>query len=164
MLEEFSKHWERIDVITPSVLTHNSPFDSAQGKQLITHFSNIFFHPSPHGLWYQPFWIAKKGTELIATHKHDVTTVHEYPPFYNGIGAHWLRKKTGIPGVLEIHHIVGYPVASSFTEQIGALLSRLWLKTDASRFSAVRTVNAEVKNTLTQWGVPADHISVVPSF
>jgi glycosyltransferase involved in cell wall biosynthesis len=153
-LEEMRKHWERIDVICPK----------ARGAAILQPFENVFFHPSPSSLPFQSRWIVKKGAELHAAHHHEVMTVHEYPPFYNGLGALKLSKQTGIPAVAEIHHLVGYPVPASLTERIGAWLSRRFLPRELPTFAAVRVVNAEVKRTLVEWGVPGDKIAVVPSF
>src|SRR3990167_11316742 len=107
-LEEFLRHWDQIDVICPKVRSAKVEVRSP--------FPKVHFHPCSHGLWYQPFWILKKGKELIATCRHDVMTVHEYPPFYNGFGARKLAKSTGVPYIIEVHHIMGYPVAASLTE------------------------------------------------
>lgn len=151
-LQEFSKQWERIDIICPR-----------SGKEL-SPFPNVHFHPNPGGLLSQPFWILKKGKELAALCRHDVVTVHDYPPFYNGIGARWLHRKTGIPYATEIHHIVGYPVAANLTERIGAILSRLLLPFLLSRTRGVRVVNEQVKSVLMSWGIPTAKIHIVPSF
>ncbi|MBI3331799.1 glycosyltransferase [Candidatus Peregrinibacteria bacterium] len=161
-LQEFSKHWERIDVICPrsAPITQSLP-PRGEGESA---FQNVFFHPSPRGLWYQPWWILQKGSELIRTYRHDVMTVHEYPPFYNGIGAKKLHKNTGIPYALEIHHILGWPRAGSFFEVIGRILSRKFLWIDAWHAASVRTVNADTKERLALWGVSRDKIHVVPSF
>src|SRR3989338_4638170 len=132
-LHEFSKHWERIDVITPKI---SDPKSEARSP-----FTNVHFHPSPRGLWYQPFWIRKKGNELTKHHRHDVMTVHDYPPFYNGLGAIWLHAKTGIPFTEEIHHIVGYPVAADLQEWIGRWMSRVFVPFIARRAGAVRVVS-----------------------
>src|SRR3989338_387984 len=78
MLEEFRKHWERIDVICPKSAPHPHLLPKGEG---ISPFENVFFHSSPHGLWYQPRWIVKTGKALIREHRHDVMSVHEYPPF-----------------------------------------------------------------------------------
>ncbi|MEI8230721.1 MAG: glycosyltransferase family 4 protein [Candidatus Peregrinibacteria bacterium] len=157
-LQEFSKHWERIDVICPiqQLTDNNSHFTSP--------FENVFFHSSPHGLWYQPFWIKRKGTELISAYHHDVMTVHEFPPFYNGLGARWLHKITGIPYALEIHHIAGYPQAATLTEWIGRILSQFILPWDARNSAGVRAVNQTTKEQLKQWGIPDEKIHIVPSF
>lgn len=152
-LEGFCKHWERIDVICPTALTMT---------QKRTIFPNVFFHPSVSGLWYQPWWIVKKGQELIVEHHHNVMTVHEYPPFYNGLGAKWLHRKTNIPYALEIHHIVGYPKASSIQELIGRWMSRMLLKWEAKEAAVVRCVNQGTKKVLGEWGLK--NIKVVPSF
>jgi glycosyltransferase involved in cell wall biosynthesis len=91
-------------------------------------------------------------------------TVHDFPPFYNGLGAFWLKKCIGIPTVLEIHHIIGWPKASSLTEYAGRILSEMILPSHCRRFDAVRVVNSEVKNILSSWGVSEKSIHVVPSF
>jgi len=126
-------------------------------------FSNVFFHPSPYGLWYQPWWILRTGQELITEQHHDVMTVHEYPPFYNGLGARWLHHAMGVPYALEIHHIVGYPKATSTMEWIGRLLSRWYLRWDACHANKIRTVNEQVRAILTLWGIPQEKIEVVSS-
>jgi len=153
-LEEFSKHWNRIDIICPHVV----------GKSEETVHGNVHIHASPKKLWYQPWWILKKGKELYTSHSYSSMTVHEYPPFYNGIGAKWLSKKIGIPYALEIHHIVGYPKSASLFEYIGRLLSRFYLAIDASSAAAVRTVNESVKKVLIRFRIPEEKLHVVPSF
>jgi glycosyltransferase involved in cell wall biosynthesis len=168
-LEELSKQWERIDVICPAISYENEKsrvLRKTYNSQLMTHnfFSNVFFHPSPHPLWLQPWWILKKGKELIAKHHHAVMTVHEYPPFYNGIGALRFSRKTGVPAVLEVHHIVGYPVAASWTERIGRMMSRFYLPRAIKKSAACRVVNKGTAQTLIGWGAPSSKIRVVPSF
>ncbi len=156
-LEEFCTSWERIDIIVPC----GGSGDLGLG---VRDFPNVYFHQSPRGLWYQPWWILKKGQELISGHHHNVMTVHEYPPFYNGLGALWLWKKCRIPYALEIHHVVGLPVAASVQEWIGRVMSRVFLGIDARRAKAVRTVSSSVADILPSFGVPKEKISVVPSF
>jgi glycosyltransferase involved in cell wall biosynthesis len=164
-LDEFRKHWERVDVIAPRVQMENGKWILRQAQEENTNpFPNVFFHPSPRGLWYQPWWILTKGDELIKEHHHDVMTVHEYPPFYNGIGATWLHRSKKIPYAIEIHHVVGYPAAASFSESVGRMLSRAYLNLDTKKAAAVRTVNQSTKTLLTSWGIPATKIHVVPSF
>mgnify|MGYP001011404013 FL=1 len=86
MLEEFSKFWERIDILCPKIQDYSSLsiWYQLQEKPL---FGNVHFHPAQKGLLYQPSFIATKGAELIAEHHHEIVTVHDYPPFYNGMGA-----------------------------------------------------------------------------
>lgn len=154
MLQEFHKHWERIDIICPRPSEH-----VAQRLP-----SNVYFHPSPWGLHRQAFWIRERGKTLIAQYRHHIMTVHAYPPFYNSKGAIALHRKTGIPFVLEVHHIVGWPQAADFKELIGRLLSRLVLPLRARRAAMVRVVNATVGEVLEGWGVPSTKIALVPSF
>lgn len=160
MLEEFSRHWERIDIVCP--IPNPNPIPKRRGER--ENFENVFIHPSSHGLWYQPFWIRKKGSELIGAYGHDVMTVHDYPPFYNGIGARMLRHRAEIPAVLEIHHIVGWPKSASLSEHVGRALSRWMLPSHIQSFDAMRTVNHTTKELLASWGVPSEKIQVVPSF
>ncbi|MDB4978602.1 MAG: glycosyl transferase, group 1 [Candidatus Peribacteria bacterium] len=155
-LEELSRHWDRIDVICP----YAGP--AAPGSH--NPFPHVFFHPSPYGLYRQPWWILGKGTELVSKYRHSVMTVHEYPPFYNGIGASWLSRKTRVPYALEIHHIIGYPKAASCSEWIGRVLSHWYLRADARPAAAVRVVNGSVQTVLAKWRVPPEKIQIVPSF
>ncbi len=153
-LKELCTHFERIDILCPRI---------PAVQQVRSLHGNVYLHPALGGLLSQPLFIRKKGRELFSMHRHDVMTVHEYPPFYNGIGARWLKKSIGIPSVLEIHHIIGWPRASSITEHIGYVLSRLLLPTHCKKFDAVRVVNATVKKILIQWGVPERLLHVVSS-
>ncbi len=162
-LEELSKHFERIDIICPKVCgtTHYS--------LPTTHspFTNVSFHSSPHSLCHQPWWILKKGKELLRNMKMQdfVMTVHDYPPFYNGIGARWLHRVTRIPYAVEVHHIVGHPIAASLQEWIGRVMYRLpcCFKATVRRARKVRTVNHEVAEELHRLGIPKGKIEVVPS-
>ncbi|MDD3896245.1 MAG: glycosyltransferase family 4 protein [Candidatus Peribacteraceae bacterium] len=156
MLQEFALHWERIDIICP-----RPAFLAAQRVSLP---QNVFFHPSPHGLWFQPFWIMKEGKRLFRSLPFHVMAVHEYPPFYNGVGAWLLSRAVHVPYALEIHHIVGYPFVASFTELLGRVLSRLFLPIDAIGARTIRTVNGIVRDQLASWRIPAAKLSVVSSF
>lgn len=161
-LQEFSKHWDRIDVICAQA--DNPQCDQLPDGSYKPMEAEVYFHPCPHGVWYQSLWIAKQGAKIIDEQGASVMTVHEYPPFFNGIGAKLLSKKRTIPYELEIHHIVGHPKPASFTERIGLWMTRLLIALDASTATAVRTVNSAVKDQLASWGVPNEKIQVVPSF
>lgn len=160
-LEEFSKHWERIDVITPGENPVNLKIRSRKV------FENVFFHPSPWPLRRQRSWIVKRGAELIAEQRHNVMTVHDYPPFYNGLGARMLNTVTGIPYALEFHGGVPLRIrgrsAVTLRERIGWRLTRSYLPWASRRASAVRVVNGTVRETLIHRGAPADKVFTVPS-
>ncbi len=153
-LEGLSKEFERIDVITPRV--------TKAAKVEVP--ANVFFHPSTRGLWYQYTWAFRTGRALISAHRHDVMTVHEYPPFYNGCAAWLLSRATGIPYALEIHHIVGWPTAASGSEVLGRILSRLFLPIESWGATSIRVVNSTMRQLLTRWWIPQKKIAVVPSF
>ncbi len=165
-LQELRKHWDRIDIICPRVPA-KSVSVSESGERLeggAGAGGDVFFHACPQSLLFQIPWIVHRGAHLIQEHGHDVMTVHEYPPFYNGIGAKRLHKKTGIPYVIEVHHIVGWPRAATFTEWIGKNLSRWYLARDVRSAGAVRVVNNNVQRQLIAWGIPENKIAVVSSF
>jgi glycosyltransferase involved in cell wall biosynthesis len=165
-LQEMRKHWDRIDIICPRI-TEKQLTVSESGNRLesdIKEGGEVFFHPCSHSLLFQVSWIMNRGRHLIKQHGHDVMTVHDYPPFYNGIGARKLHKKTHVPYVVEIHHIVGWPKAASFTEWIGRTMSKWYLSTDTKYASAVRVVNGTVEKQLRAWGVPGKKIENISSF
>ncbi len=153
-LEVLKDHFDRIDILCPQITAHG----------VAEPLPKVYVHPSSSSLWKQPQFIIQKGQELIREHKHDVMTVHEFPPFYNGYGAHKLHKLTGIPYALEIHHIVGFPDAASPTEYIGRKMTEYLIKRDAASAKKVRVVNMEVRTQLIRYGVPPKQIECVPSF
>jgi glycosyltransferase involved in cell wall biosynthesis len=159
-LEALSKHFERIDIITPKA--KDATID-AHNPDALTFFGNVHLYPSPKGLWHQPRWIAMRGAQLISLFHHSVITVHDYPPFYNSMGARSLLRHHTIGSVAEIHHLVGYPTAASLTERIGRFLSRIYLPFSLGRFTAVRVVNKHTAETLASWGVDRRKLAVVPS-
>ena len=155
-LEEFHKHWDRIDIICPFASSSSPVFNP---------FDNIFIHPSPWPLLLQPLWIIKKGKALYREIGYDLITVHEFPPFYNGLGATWLWEKIGVPYLLEIHHVPGYPRAAGLKEWIYEKLFRLGIRFDVARAKAVRVVNNyQIPDYLISAGVPKEKIFLIPSF
>src|SRR3989338_3366311 len=80
-LEEFHKYWDRIDIVCPKV--------SKLKIKNLKLFDNVFIHPSPWPLLFQPFWIFYQGFQILKTSGYSLAannylmTVHEYPPFYN---------------------------------------------------------------------------------
>ena len=155
-LEEFHKYWDRIDIISPKLKGYKS-----ETKKL---FGNVYIHVSPWPLIFHPIWFIKKGLEIYKEEKFDLMTVHEFPPFYNGIGARLLWQKIKVPYVLEIHHIPGYPKAGNIKEKMYRKLMSMFIRFDAKRAKAVRVVNQkETPNFLIKAGVPADKIIYIPS-
>ena len=180
-LEEFHKYWDRIDIICPKVANNinsaNPKSKTLNPKQIQNYkpqtlnlFNNVFIHPSPWPLWLQPLWILREGIRILKTNnyklqtKNYIMTVHEYPPFYNGIGSKVLASKIGVPYILEIHHIPGYPKAAGGKEAFYRWLTKKFIRFDASGASAVRVVNQkQVPSFLIGAGIRQDKIKYIPS-
>lgn len=164
-LEEFSKYWERIDIIAPKNTKHRTQSTEHKAQTEIL-FGNVYIHISPWPLVFHPFWFLKKGLEIYKEQKFDLMTVHDFPPFYNGIGARLLWQKIKVPYILEFHHISGYPKAANLKEKIYAnqLVWKLYWKIFGSKAKAVRVVNQnQTPEFLINAGVPENKISYIPS-
>ena len=159
-LEEFHKYWERVDIICPKV----SRGSTSGGFEIEPLFGNVYIHPSPWPLIMQPWWILKKGMEVYREYKFDLMTVHEYPPFYNGIGARLLWNKIRVSYVIEIHHVPGYPRVANLKEWFYKLVTRCFIKYDTAKARVVRVVNQhQVPEFLIRAGVPESKIVYIPS-
>lgn len=155
-LEEFHKYWERIDIIAPRIKGQES-----RTKEL---FGNVYVHISPWPIIFHPLWFLKKGLEIYKEQRFNLMTVHEFPPFYNGIGARLLWQKIKVPYILEIHHVPGHPKAASLKEKIYRNLTRWFIKIDALKASAVRVVNQnQTPEFLRKAGISKDKIVYIPS-
>jgi len=163
-LEEFHKYWERVDIVVPNVKCQMSTFVPSSGRGNVKClFGNVFIHPSPWPLIFQPFWIIREGLRILKNGQW-LMTVHEYPPFYNGTGARILHYFTKIPYMLEIFHVVGYPKAANTKELIYKILYKLFLRFDASKAKAVRVMNQQqVPVFLKRCGVPENKIAYIPA-
>ena len=154
MLEEFSRHWERIDIICPKT----------EQKVFNVH-KNIYIHSSNKPIIFHPWFILKKGLEIYKKEEFDLFTVHSYPPFYNDIGGRWLYNRTRIPYGLEVMHITGYPKAGNFKDWFYKILTRLFIKWSAKKALAVRVINQkQTPEFLKKAGVPAEKIKYIPAF
>ncbi len=169
-LEEFHRYWDRIDIICPRIdkVIHMQGLALQESYPLqggtLRLFGNVFVHPSPWSIFYQPWWIFKKGQEIHREQKFDLVTVHEYPPFYHGLGARLLWQKIKVPYILEIHHIPGYPRAAGRKEIFYRYLLKKFIKRDSDKAAAVRVVNQnQVPEFLKKGGVPSEKIKYISS-
>ena len=154
MLETFSRHWDRVDVIG----TRPARVEQTQV------FGNVHLHHPTTGKLRQAGFIARTGKALAAQRPYTVITSHDYNPFYNGLGSWRISRATGIPYVAEIHHVPGHPVAATFRERLDKPLTRLYARWAAKRAAGFRVVNAgELPALLTGWGIPAERIHVLTS-
>ncbi len=154
LLEEFSKYWERIDIICPKT-----------NQRIFNVFGNVFIHSSNKSRIFHPWFILKRGTELHQEQKFDIFGVHSYPPFYNDIGGRWLFNKIKTPYVLEVMHIVGYPKAGDFKEWFYKILNRIFLRFSAQKAKAIRVINQkQVPGFLKKFGIEERKIKYAPAF
>jgi glycosyltransferase involved in cell wall biosynthesis len=154
MLESFSRHWDRVDVIgmRPEKVVQTQVF------------GNVHLHHPTTGKLRQARFIAETGRRLAAERDYAVMTSHDYNPFYNGAGAWRIARATGIPWVSEIHHVPGFPTPATFRERIDRWATQRYLRWARSKASGFRVVNAvELPALLTRWGVPAEAVHVLPS-
>lgn len=148
LLARFAPYWQRIDILTPT---------ASQAAQRCL-FGNVHVHPAPYHRLLQTLFIRRKGAQLFTERPYHLVVSHDFGFFYNGIGAQWLLRQRDVPFVSEIHHIEGYPIATTARERLWYQAARHYLPWIAGRGAHFRVVNAQVKATLVGLGVPADHI------
>src|SRR5258708_36393559 len=78
-LEELHAYWNRIDIIIPRIRNYE--------LRITNLFGNIYIHVSPWPLFLHPLFFVSKIVSLNRKLHFDIMSVHEFPPFYNGIGA-----------------------------------------------------------------------------
>ncbi len=154
-LEELHQYWDRIDIISPYV-------KGAESEAV--YFDNVHVHCLKTPLFFYPILFIQKILRLHHRAPFDLMTVHEFPPFYNGLAAKIINWQTQVPYILEIHHIPGYPRAANFKEFIYRNLMRLFIRFDAASAQSIRVVNQkETPDFLIYSGVPAEKIKYIPS-
>lgn len=155
MQREFSRYFERIDVLCPRP---DRPVTTR------TIHERVHFHPSQSGRAGMVGYIARRGGELLAEHGHRLIVSHDYGWFYNGLGSARLSRESGVPYLSEIHHVPGFPVAADLRERFDRAVARCYVRWARSRALAFRVVNtAEMPPLLESWGVPRSQIVVLPS-
>lgn len=154
-ISELHKHFERIDIITPSIPVHR--YDMVM-------FGNVHVHPSPFPLFLQWFWIWYKGRVLVNERSHDLMTVHEYSPVFNGVGARLVHWSTGVPFVLEVLHVTGLPRTGNLWELLNRWLFRFMIPFQAKSARAIRVMNGrEVPDFLVGAGVARKKLVHIPA-
>lgn len=154
MLEEFSKHWDRIDVIG------RRPDQQVQD----TVFGNVHLHHPASGRLGQIGFISQTGKTLALERHYAAITSHDYAPFLNGLGAFRVHQATGIPVLSELHHVGGHPRAAGWRDRFDLFCSRryvAWADRWAAGFRSVNSV--EMPDLFASWGVARDRIHVLYS-
>jgi len=157
-LQELHQYFERIDIIAPRITNYE--------LRITNLFGNVYIYKSGWPLIFHPFWFLKKGFEIYREQKFDLMTVHDFPPFYNGIGTRLLWQKIKVPYVLEFHHISGYPKAANFKEKIYAneFVWKLYWRIFGLKAKVVRVVNQkQTPEFLKKVGVSENKIVYIPS-
>jgi glycosyltransferase involved in cell wall biosynthesis len=155
MQREFSRWFERIDVLSPRP---NGPVTTTNL------FGNVHLHPADTGRSGMRLWLVARGRELIAEHGHDLIVSHDYGWFYNGLAAARLTRTTGVPYLSEIHHVPGVPVPADLREVFDRSIAKRYVRWASTRAAAFRVVNRhEMPRLLESWGVPPEKILVLPS-
>ena len=153
-LEEFARHWERIDVLTPAAPT-------AAQRVL---FGNVHFWPAAPPRLLQPVFIVRRGRQLAAQRNYALILSHDYGFFLNGIGAARLGAAIGVPYVSEIHHVEGFPQAASSGERVRRIAAGIYLRWARNRARAFRVVNSqELPALLHTHGIAAHKVRVLHS-
>lgn len=151
-LQEFSKHWDRIDVITGGRKRLPAPQQ---------YFENVYIHDCHKTTWA----IAAKAREIYHRSRYGVITVHDYPPFRNTKAVRRLAKKLRIPYMIEIHHVVGHPKAANLKEKLLKVYFELFFPRLARSAAAIRVVNQfQVPEFLVRLGIEREKIVHLPSF
>jgi glycosyltransferase involved in cell wall biosynthesis len=154
--KEFTRHFERIDVIVPR------PDGPVAQTELFD--GRLSLHPCSAGRAAMLGFVKRKGRELVRAHGHALIVSHDYGWFYNGLGSASVSRATGVPYVSELHHVPGVPVAAGARERFDRFVTRRYVRWARSRVRAFRVVNAgEMPALLRSWGVPEEKIVVLGS-
>jgi len=155
MQAEFSRYFERVDVLCPRP-------DRPPSVRVI--HERVHFHPADRGRAGMVRYLVRRGSELIAEHAPALIVSHDYGWFYNGIASARLARRHGVPYLSEIHHVPGYPRAADRREAFDRLVARTYVRWARRRAVGFRVVNAgEMPALLERWGVPRERIHVLPS-
>ena len=155
MQREFSRFFERIDVLCPRP-------DGAVTVRTI--HGHVHFHPATCGRAGMVQYIETEGTRLVREHGHSLVVSHDYGWFYNGLGSARIARNTGVPYLSELHHVPGHPRAADLRERFDKIVARRYVAWAKHRAVAFRVVNSiEMPALLERWGVPREQILVLPS-
>ena len=153
-LRSFHRFWDRLDIICPYV----------PKAKLHTPFDNVYFHPLSDGRWRAPMSVLRQGLQICTNQKPDLIVIHAYGMQLMSWGGWLLSRRLGIPFVVEVHHVEGFPKAAGLKDFVRKWATFLFLRTVRHEAAAFRVVNkAELSPLLTKLGVTADKIKIVYS-
>ena len=148
-LSRLHEYWDRIDVICPHVR------DPAR----LTVFGNVHFHPLPRGAILDSINVFRQGREICRSHHPDLVVAHSYGLQRMAVGGLLLARSSGLPLVVEVHHIDGYPKSAQARDRLRRQASLLFLRAAAEHAEAFRVTNrAELVPILRSVGVEEERI------
>ncbi|MBU1036980.1 glycosyltransferase [Patescibacteria group bacterium] len=151
-LKEFSRYWERIDIICPKAATED---------QELEFFNNVYLH----GTINSSKSIFKQAKKIYQNSAFQIVVSHDYPPFRHSQAAQKIQRVCQVPYFLEVHHIVGYPKAADFKEWLLKIYFQLFFKKAARFAKAIRVVNQmQVPSFLEKLNIPKEKIIYLPSY
>ena len=157
MLSEFSRYWERIDIICLA--------EKKRKVEITEFFGNVFLHPVRSSKMLYPIRLARLGRSLLQSHHHDLVSSHDFGFQYVGLGALLLKPWKTSSWVSEIHHIEGHPRSASIADSLRKKAAFSFIRLAKNKVSAFRTVNRDeipglMRDTL---NVSLARIRVIPS-
>lgn len=151
MLEEYRRHWDRIDIVTPAIST----------KAVEAPFENVQLHPRQGGRLVHTGYCRWVFSNLPSP--PDLIVSHDYGLFLNGIAAARLHRESQRPWISEIHHVDGYPRAANTRARVSHLLTRLFVRSISGSVTAFRVPSRQVGDALESWGIDEHKIEQLGS-
>lgn len=152
-LSGFAPYFARIDVICPYVhggLSRPSPYP------------NVFFHDIGPLRLLAPFHVFRTGLSVCRANRPQLIAAHAYGPQLMSFGAWLLSRAVGVPLVLEVHHVDGYPRATTVLERLSRMTSAIFFRAIHGHVRAFRATNSiEVPEFLVSLSIPSAKIRVV---
>ena len=152
-LSGLAPHFARIDVICPYVrggLPRPSPYPK------------VFFRSIGPFRLLAPFHVLRTGLSACRANRPQLIAAHAYGPQLMAFGAWLLSRVMGIPLVLEVHHVDGYPRAATVPERLSRMASAVFFRVAQGHVRAFRVTNSlEVPGFLASLSIPPEKIKVV---
>lgn len=145
-LRELSKEWSEIDVLCPGL------------PGLQRNFSR-----NVHLFGVRKFLLALDLYKFLKRKKYDLIVTHDYGLMLNGLSAFIVLRFFNIPQVSEIHHIEGFPQATTWKERLYAIWGRIYVRVIARTFKGIRVDNqGDIFSLLKRSGIPNSKILYLP--
>ena len=152
-LRGFHTFWDRIDILCPFI----------QQATIPVLFKHVFFYPLIKSKLLLPLVVFLKGLAVVRKHKPDLLVIHAYGLQLMSWGGWLLAWRTGLPFIVEIHHIEGLPKATNLRDYLCRIATVVFIKAVRRKALAFRVVNKDMPSVLQGFGVPSEKIHVIHS-